>query len=159
MILSISASKMVHFQIGNGIRYDFSGVENGPFSNKKWQPLLNVGHARFAFLLKASGLVDGQKPSIETQSARRKIRALCVSNEGFWPRRRPKRVFRRALCVSTEGFWPSQSVSIEGFRPSTRPKALSRNAKRACLSARAKWHMVARKWLIYYWNFATSPQC
>ena len=43
LILSISASKMVHFQIGNGIRYDFSGVENGPFSNRKWQPFLNVG--------------------------------------------------------------------------------------------------------------------
>ena len=23
----------------------------------------------------------------------------------------------------------------------------------------AKWHMIARKWLIYYWNFATSRQC
>ena len=37
MILSISASKMVHFQIGNGFRHALCGVENGPFSNRKWQ--------------------------------------------------------------------------------------------------------------------------
>ena len=95
-------------------------------------------HARFAFLLKASGLVDGRKLSVKTQSARRKTRALCVSSEGFWPRRRPKAFSRNAKRAPKDTLWPS-----------TRPEAFIRNAKRAYLSARA---------LRFYWRLLSVDE-
>ena len=81
--------------------------------------------------------------------ARRKTRALCVSAEGFWPRRRPKAFNRNALRRPKAFSRNAKRAPKDTLWPSTRPEAFIRNAKRAYLSARA---------LRFYWRLLSVDE-
>ena len=71
-----------------------------------------------------------------------KLNSKCFKK---WHKILKKPAFRRWLRPPL--FMFSQHA---GLRKWTRPVSKS-------TISHANWHRVARKWLIYYWNFATSP--
>ena len=119
-----------------------------------WQPCVTLRAPkdtralRFCWRLR-TGLVDGRKPSIETLCDGQKP-SVETQSASFQ---------KLALCVFIEGLGPrrrpkafsknAKRAPKDTLWPSTRPEAFIRNAKRAYLSARA---------LRFYWRFLSVDE-
>ena len=70
----MAASKIVHFQRGNGFRHAFSGVANGPFLKRKWPS----GESTYG---------DGSSPASALSAADKALTATLAIPQMLYPQR------------------------------------------------------------------------
>ena len=173
--MRLAASKMVHFQIGNGT------PDHRRTTAAKSTPPTTVGprprnpHPRPP---EHHGRIDrasrkGEREQVmknlkrarkKSKTETRKISRFCHNLKRARKKAKLKLEKYPDFAISPQ-CWIKTASKMSSMGPAQRSPAEHRGLRKWTIPVskstifHAKWHMFARKWLIYYWDFGTFPQC